>query len=425
MQWLLVLPPLLLLAFATALRSGESARPVCADSSAPCPHLVTLLADDLGWYDTTINNPDAPTPQISALLAEGFRLERHYVYRYCSPTRRSMLSGRWPAHITGKQAPPCSNFLPLSCALLSEKLKLANYSSIFVGKGHLGWLTEDHLMVNRGFSSHLGYLAGAESYAYGVSGEQPDLLQHAAHEHDMWLDHEPAWAVSTEIDYSPTFYSKWVAQKLHSHVATRPTQPMWLHFPVQNVHAPYVLSPAAVRRDFPTQQWNDHQELRSIYMNMLALLDDMVGNVTASLRKEEMWANTLMLVNSHPTLPTQLTLHSRCSQPFQFSRQLLTLTVATASSVDNRSRPTTGGSTWATITAYEGTSTTHGTAAPVQQRFSPAGSFPRICVEAALAISTCTSAIGLPRSAVSGARTQPPCPNGHNSTRIVQYTQQR
>ena len=104
----------------------------------------------------------------------------------------------------------------------------------------------------------------------------------------MWLDHEPAWAVSADIEYSPTFYSKWVAQKLHNHVATRPTQPMWLHFPVQNVHAPYVLPPEAVRRDFPTQQWNDHQELRSIYMNLLALLDDMVGNITASLRKEEM-----------------------------------------------------------------------------------------------------------------------------------------
>ena len=32
-------------------------------------------------------------------------------------------------------------------------------------------------MINRGFDSHLGYLAGAESYAHGVSGEQPDLLR--------------------------------------------------------------------------------------------------------------------------------------------------------------------------------------------------------------------------------------------------------
>ena len=122
---------LVALAVTSARRGGHA--------GAARPHLVTLLADDLGWYDTTINNPDAPTPQISWLLQEGLRLDRHYVYRYCSPTRRSMLSGRWPAHITGQQAPPCSNFLPLSCTLLSEKLKLANYSSHFVGKGHLGY----------------------------------------------------------------------------------------------------------------------------------------------------------------------------------------------------------------------------------------------------------------------------------------------
>ena len=288
----------LALLLAAVPRSCEGARPTCANSAAQCPHLVTLLADDLGWYDTTIQNPGAPTPQMSALLKEGLRLERHYVYRYCSPTRRSLLSGRWPVHITGKQAPTCSNFLPLACTLLSEKLKLANYSSHFVGKGHLGWLTEDHLMVNRGFDSHLGYLAGAESYAYGVSGEQPDLQQHPSKVHDMWLDHEPAWGVSAEIEYSPSFYSQWVAQKLHLHATTRPAQPMWLHFPVQNVHAPYVLPPEALRRAFPTGQWGDHQELRSIYMNMVALLDDMVGNVTAALRKEGMWAHTLMLVTA-------------------------------------------------------------------------------------------------------------------------------
>jgi arylsulfatase A-like enzyme len=215
--------------------AAASSGPVCVDRAASCPHLVTLLADDLGWFDTSIHNPAAPTPRMTELLSEGYRLDRHYVYRYCSPTRRSMLSGRWPVHITGQQAKTCSNLLPLSCTLLSEKLKLANYSSHFVGKGHLGWLTEDHLMINRGFDSHLGYLAGAESYAYGVSGEQPDLQQHAHHKHDMWQDHAPAWDTAAEIDYSPTFYSAWAARKLRQHAATRPTQPLCLHFPVQNV----------------------------------------------------------------------------------------------------------------------------------------------------------------------------------------------
>ena len=47
--------------------------------------------------------------------------------RRCSPTRRSFLSGRFPIHITGSQAPTCSNFLPIQMTLLPAKLKTADY----------------------------------------------------------------------------------------------------------------------------------------------------------------------------------------------------------------------------------------------------------------------------------------------------------
>eukprot|EP01052_Picozoa_sp_SAG31_P039525 SAG31_NODE_5498_length_2499_cov_15.125833_3_plen_65_part_01 len=54
----------------------------------------------------------------------------------------------------------CSDFLPLACTILSEKLAAVGYQSHFVGKGHLGYETTDHLPVNRGFKSHVGYLGG-------------------------------------------------------------------------------------------------------------------------------------------------------------------------------------------------------------------------------------------------------------------------
>ena len=51
------------------------------------------------------------TPHLGALAKAGITLERHHTYMYCSPTRRSILSGRFPVHITGVQAPVCSNYL--------------------------------------------------------------------------------------------------------------------------------------------------------------------------------------------------------------------------------------------------------------------------------------------------------------------------
>jgi len=96
-----------------------------------------LAADDLGWADTQTRNPFSPTPHIGMLAYQGIDLLQHHVYKYCSPTRRSILSGRFPVHIWGDQAPVCSNYLPLQFTILPQKLKAAGFETHMIGKGHL------------------------------------------------------------------------------------------------------------------------------------------------------------------------------------------------------------------------------------------------------------------------------------------------
>merc|ERR1719265_1661785 len=104
------------------------------------------MIDDLGYYDTQVYNPQSYSPTIGQLAKEeGLILERHYVYMYCSPTRRSFTTGRFPTSINGNQAHPCSNFVPANFTWLSQKLKQADYMNHFIGKGHLGYTTTDHL----------------------------------------------------------------------------------------------------------------------------------------------------------------------------------------------------------------------------------------------------------------------------------------
>eukprot|EP01046_Picozoa_sp_COSAG06_P005484 COSAG06_NODE_245_length_19176_cov_167.625151_18_plen_134_part_00 len=106
-----------------------------------------------GWHDTQVHNPASfMTGTFGALAKAGIVLERQHSYKYCSPTRRSsastpllfrqrpaglaagcrlsrplivpaVLSGRFPVHITGTQAPVCSNYLPLQFSILPKKLK--------------------------------------------------------------------------------------------------------------------------------------------------------------------------------------------------------------------------------------------------------------------------------------------------------------
>ena len=59
------------------------------------------------------------------------------VYKYCSPTRSALMSGRIPAHVNQNnlnndiEAP---SGVDLRFTMLPQKLKLAGYTTSFVGK---------------------------------------------------------------------------------------------------------------------------------------------------------------------------------------------------------------------------------------------------------------------------------------------------
>ena len=69
-----------------------------------------ILVDDLGESGVAFNNPHVLGPRVRELREEGLLLSRHYVYKYCSPTRGSMLTGRYPWRPGSMR----SNFIPWS-----------------------------------------------------------------------------------------------------------------------------------------------------------------------------------------------------------------------------------------------------------------------------------------------------------------------
>jgi hypothetical protein len=94
---------LLILILAASSAGGTAAKllsskPAAATAQSLLPHVVLMLADDLGNYEVGFHNPLAITPNIDALAAEGIILERHYVYHMCGPTRAATMSGRLPYH---------------------------------------------------------------------------------------------------------------------------------------------------------------------------------------------------------------------------------------------------------------------------------------------------------------------------------------
>ena len=124
-----------LLMMVVALMAGAlSQAAAAAAAAAPRPHLVFVLCDDLGFNDIGFHDPRVLSPTLDRLAADGVVLEQHYVFRYCSPTRGSFLSGRLPHHDHQSNPGGESAFGPdTRMTLLPAKLAAAGYRTAMRG----------------------------------------------------------------------------------------------------------------------------------------------------------------------------------------------------------------------------------------------------------------------------------------------------
>lgn len=101
------------------------------------PNILVFIADDMGVEDCgAYGHAKIRTPTLDRLAAEGMRFDQAFLTcSSCSPSRASILTGRYP-HNTG--AHQLHLPLPASQLLVSEVLRDAGYYTAAVGKWHLG-----------------------------------------------------------------------------------------------------------------------------------------------------------------------------------------------------------------------------------------------------------------------------------------------
>ena len=125
----------------------------------------------MGYHRADARSGEVATPHIDALVAGGVELDRHYVHKFCSPSRSQILTGRYAWHL-GQQTDMNLNPMPgVACGinleysfmprLLKER---AGYATWALGKWHQGFLTNAYTPTYRGFDTYLGYYSGAEEH---------------------------------------------------------------------------------------------------------------------------------------------------------------------------------------------------------------------------------------------------------------------
>ena len=118
------------------------------------PNVVFFLVDDLGWSDLgCYGSSFYETPNVDRFASESVRFTQAYAACHvCSPTRASIMTGKYPAtlHLTdwlpGRREFPFQRLknatihqhLPFEETTIAEALKAHGYTTLHLGKWHLG-----------------------------------------------------------------------------------------------------------------------------------------------------------------------------------------------------------------------------------------------------------------------------------------------
>lgn len=279
------------------------------------PNIVILYADDMGYGDLGIQNPDSkiPTPHLDRLAREGMRLtDAHSSSGICTPSRYALLHGRYHWRkfhgIVNSFDQP---ILDAERLTLPEVLKTKGYRTACIGKWHLGWdwnaikrpgEKEGRVFGPTAFDWSKPIPGGPLSHGfdYYFGDDVPNFPPYAWFENDRVITEptvmlnttaktaEGAWEARPgpsvkDWDFwavMPTLTEKaveWIGQQ-------KPHEPFFLYFPFTSPHAPIV--PA---RDFVGKSRANG------YGDFVVQTDDTVGRVLQALKDHGFADNTLVI----------------------------------------------------------------------------------------------------------------------------------
>ncbi|XP_046566689.1 arylsulfatase B-like [Haliotis rubra] len=256
------------------------------------PHIVFIVADDLGWNDVGFRNPQMITPNLDRLAKAGVILNSSYVQPLCSPSRNCFMSGYFPYH-TGLQDDVIvvneAKHLPANLTTIPQKLKQLGYDTHMVGKWHLGFCNWKYTPTERGFDSYLGYYSGMEYYFNHTRTEGKD---------EVGLDFRYNKTAYRDANgtYSANVFADRAIEIIQNHDNSKR---LYLYLPFQSVHAPL---------EVPAKYENMYKNIetisRRIYCGMVSALDEAVGNITQALEEKGLMDNLLLVFTTDNGGPT-------------------------------------------------------------------------------------------------------------------------
>lgn len=252
----------------------------CTQEPFQHPNILLIVADDTGWNDIGYNNPQIITPTIDMLCAEGIELENFYVYPTCSPTRAALLTGRYASRFGIAQpiAMTSKKVLPNEVLTLPGLLRENGYSTAITGKWHLGLRPES------------GPLQYGFDYTYGFLHGQIDQKTH------RYKNGDRSWHRMDKFIDEPGHATDLITEEAISYITRKrdKSKPFFIYVPYSVPHYPVQES----------EEWTElykdvfEEESRQLFAASMTHMDDGIGKLIATLEKEGLRKNTLVVFMS-------------------------------------------------------------------------------------------------------------------------------
>ena len=266
------------------------------------PNLVFILADDLGWSDTTLFGTTRfyETPNIQRLARRGLLFTHAYTaHPLCSPTRASIMTGLAPArtgfvgaaghlaHAVLKQTlppqgpahrkmriPGSVSRLDPRYTTLAETIRAAGYVTGHFGKWHLG--RDPYSPLQHGFDVDVPHWWGP-----GPAGS-----------------YVAPWKFPDALDFDPAMPREHIEDRMANEAVAfmekHKDRPFFLNYWAFSVHGPWDGKKSLAEKYARKADPQDPQRL-PVYGAMVESLDDAVGRLLDTLDRLELTEKTIVV----------------------------------------------------------------------------------------------------------------------------------
>jgi arylsulfatase A len=262
-------------------------------NAADKPNVVLILIDDLGQRDLACyGSKFYRTPNVDKLAADGLRFTDFYAAcPVCSPTRASILTGKYPQRvgitdwIPGRKDFPdqrlkqaaIRNELALEEVTIAEALKERGYVTGHIGKWHLG---------GKGFGPE------KQGFDVNIAGDQTGSPR------SYFAPFENKQGKMPGLENAPAgeYLTDRLAAEAEKFIEANKDKPFFLYLPHYAVHTPLRAKPEIQAKYKVTPRAGSQSN--PVYAAMAESMDDAVGRVIKQLDELKLGENTLVIFTS-------------------------------------------------------------------------------------------------------------------------------